>query len=56
MSLTLINGAVASRRTKISKLYPSEKSSKKFYKILCDEKIWHISLQKQFIDLKTSKK
>ena len=41
---------------RISHFGSIEKSSKKFYKILCEEKIWNISLQKQFIDLKTSKK
>jgi len=41
---------------RISHFGSIEKSSKKFYKILCEEKTWNISLQKQFIDLKTSKK
>ncbi len=48
---------IADKKVKhISHFGSIEKSSKKFYKILCDEKIWHISLQKQFIDLKTSSK
>jgi len=48
---------IADKKVKrISHFGSIEKSSKKFYKILCEEKIWNISLQKQFIDLKTSKK
>jgi len=48
---------IADKKVKrISHFGNIEKSSKKFYKILCEEKIWNISLQKQFIDLKTSKK
>lgn len=48
---------IADKKVKrISHFGNIEKSSKKFYKILCEEKIWNITLQKQFIDLKTSKK
>jgi len=48
---------IADKKVKrISHFGSIEKSSKKFYKILCEEKIWNISLQKQFIDLKTSSK
>ena len=48
---------IADKKVKrISHFGNIEKSSKKFYNILCEEKIWNISLQKQFIDLKTSKK
>ena len=48
---------IADKKVKrISHFGSIEKSSKKFYKILCEEKIWNISLQKQFIDLKISSK
>lgn len=48
---------IADKKVKrISHFGSIEKSGEKFYKILCEEKIWNVSLQKQFIDLKTSKK
>ena len=48
---------IADKKVKrISHFGSTEKSGEKFYKILCEEKIWNVSLQKQFIDLKTSKK
>lgn len=48
---------IADKKVKrISHFGSIEKSGEKFYKILCEEKIWNVSLQKQFIDLKTSSK
>lgn len=48
---------IADKKVKrISHFGGIEKSGEKFYKILCEEKIWNVSLQKQFIDLKTSSK
>jgi len=48
---------IADKKVKrVSHFGSIEKSGEKFYKILCEEKIWNISLQKQFIDLKTSSK
>ena len=54
--LEAMNKAADKKVKRISNFGRIEKSSKEFHKILCNEKIWDISLQKQFIDLKTSKK
>ncbi len=54
--LEVMNEIADKKVKRISHFGSIEKSGEKFYKILCEEKIWNVSLQKQFIDLKTSSK